>query len=184
MQKQFLLLTSLALTSGIATETHAIKGAKSPSGALYSAMNGYSANPSPTERTDFDGTLKPMLKCSDKQTIIDDALMNALETFDDIYMTLKLIGAGAQTTRRMVTRPRGWAEKQENLKKQKAKHYGFTISEYQTLLDNAYVLAKSHQRNQKQLDALAEMLVSNKKADRKKGQEQLAQLVQQVTDSQ
>jgi hypothetical protein len=182
MKKQLLLLTALALTSGTMNAKVRQQLLKNPMIQMWNAICSYNETPTATHRTNFDNALQRITELKNKQWVrgcIEEVLGTA-KWYDDIYMNLELIGAGGHMmadTSKCMQSMREEEERKATLSK-KAKQYGFKGAEYAQLLDYTFMLGESNEkRDQKEIDAIARMLISKKSADKKKGMDQLREMI-------
>jgi|GEM_PF-5247699 len=182
MKKQLLLLTALALTSGTMNAKVRQQPLKNPMIQLWNAIYSYNETPTATHRTNFDNALQRITELKNKKWVREciEEVLGTAKWYDDIYMNLELIGAGGHMMADRSKRMQSMREEEEwraTLAK-KAKQYGFKDAEYEQLLGYTLKLAESNdKRDPKQIDAIAQMLISKKPADKKKGQEQLKALI-------
>lgn len=180
MQKKLLLLTALVLTSStISAKVVAKKN--NIMQRLSNAMWSYNENTTVAHRTNFDNALQQITNLTNNEWVrsfVEEGLQTA-KWYDDIYMNLELVGAGGHLMPDYSKRMMSIREEKEwkATLNRKAKQYGFKDAEYEQLLNYAFVLAESNEkRDQKQINDIAQMLISKKSADKKKGLEQLKAL--------
>lgn len=187
-KKQLLLLTALVLTSS--TIAPAEKYKTKPGNEIKSnnimqqlanAMWSYNENPTVARRTNFDNALQQITELKNKEwvgNLVREAIESA-KWYDDIYMMLELIGAGGHLMHD-ISKRMDYLREEDELKAKltkKALQYGFKEADYQQILEDAFSLGYSDKkRDQKQIDDIAQMLVSKKSTDRKEGQELLGKL--------
>ncbi len=182
MEKKLLLLAALVLTSGtISAKVEAKTRQENPIIKLYNAIWSYNENTTVAHRTNFDNALQQITNLTNNEWVrsfVEEGLQTA-KWYDDIYMNLELVGAGGHLMPDYSKRMMSIREEKEwkATLNRKAKQYGFKDAEYEQLLNYAFVLAESNEkRDKKQINDIAQMLISKKPADKKKGLEQLKAL--------